>query len=322
MRICKSLPSLTKNTACRVSSGQVKVEDSVDDEACELVNGVELSIGEGDDSINAYLLKAVKNNNGTGILLLSDVFGFEDHPQGTLHIALPAMVTNLFRGNPWVKDQPKIMFQQWLATQDRQRVARDIDMSVKWLVDEFIAAGVTEKLGVIGFALEAGRVIDVLAQDQGAHFGTGVSFYGTRINPSAAANVKVPVLFISGDEDPLCPVNLLKDIEKSIGRGSRLVIFEGRGHGLLTGQNLPKMMKTQTGVCGPEKLVAGRFGCHFQFFIGNLIVMKVICQYHIFIIFHVAFIQGTIDEEPFDVTSETLLHPRSEAHSIEEFLFW
>lgn len=34
---------------------------------------------------------------------------------------------------------------------------------------------------------------------------------------------------------------------------------------------------------------------------GILIVMKVICQYHIFIIFHVAFIQGTIDEEPFDV---------------------
>lgn len=130
-----------------------------------------------------------------------------------------------------MKDQPKIMFQQWLATQDPQRVARDIDMSVKWLVDEFIAAGVTEKLGVIGFCFGGGRVIDVLAQDQGAHFGTGVSFYGTRINPSAAANVKVPVLFISGDDDPLCPVNLLRDIEKSIGRGSRLVIFEGRGHG-------------------------------------------------------------------------------------------
>ncbi|XP_034675083.1 carboxymethylenebutenolidase homolog [Vitis riparia] len=235
-RICKSLPSLTKNTACRVSSGQVKVEDSVDDEACELVNGVELSIGEGDDSINAYLLKAVKNNNGTGILLLSDVFGFEDSSTRDFAYRVACngynvLVPDLFRGNPWVKDQPKIMFQQWLATQDPQRVARDIDMSVKWLVDEFIAAGVTEKLGVIGFCFGGGRVIDVLAQDQGAHFGTGVSFYGTRINPSAAANVKVPVLFISGDDDPLCPVNLLKDIEKSIGRGSRLVIFEGRGHG-------------------------------------------------------------------------------------------
>lgn len=48
------------------------------DEACELVNGIELSIGEGDDLISAYLFKAVKNNNGTGILLLSDIYGLED----------------------------------------------------------------------------------------------------------------------------------------------------------------------------------------------------------------------------------------------------
>ena len=49
-----------------------------DDEACELVSGSDLVIGEGDDSVRAYLFRAVKNNNGTGILLLSDVFGFED----------------------------------------------------------------------------------------------------------------------------------------------------------------------------------------------------------------------------------------------------
>ncbi|KAF2297319.1 hypothetical protein GH714_021341 [Hevea brasiliensis] len=55
-----------------------KVEEDINDEACELVNGVELSIGKGADTISAYLFKAVKNNNGTGILLLSDVFGFED----------------------------------------------------------------------------------------------------------------------------------------------------------------------------------------------------------------------------------------------------
>lgn len=56
----------------------MKVEDSLNDEACELVNGLELSIGEGVDTINACLFTAVKNNNGTGILLLSDIFGFED----------------------------------------------------------------------------------------------------------------------------------------------------------------------------------------------------------------------------------------------------
>lgn len=74
----RSSLSFIKATACRVSCSQVKVEDSINDEACELVNGVALSIGEGVDTIDAYLFKAVKNNNGTGIMLLSDVFGFED----------------------------------------------------------------------------------------------------------------------------------------------------------------------------------------------------------------------------------------------------
>ena len=72
------LRSCRGNTACRASSSLLKIEDDIDDEACELVSGLEISIGEGDDSINAYLLKAMKNNNGTGILLLSDIFGFED----------------------------------------------------------------------------------------------------------------------------------------------------------------------------------------------------------------------------------------------------
>lgn len=54
------------------------MEDDINDEACELVSGVEISVGDGVDSIRAYLCTAVKNNNETGILLLSDVFGFED----------------------------------------------------------------------------------------------------------------------------------------------------------------------------------------------------------------------------------------------------
>lgn len=54
------------------------MEEDINDEACELVSGIELSVGEGVDSINAHLFKAVKNNNGSGILLLSDIFGFED----------------------------------------------------------------------------------------------------------------------------------------------------------------------------------------------------------------------------------------------------
>lgn len=70
--------SFVKHTGCKVFCSKVKIEDNLNEEACELVNGVEVSLGEGTDSIDAYLCTAVKNNNGTGILLLSDIFGFED----------------------------------------------------------------------------------------------------------------------------------------------------------------------------------------------------------------------------------------------------
>ncbi|POO00170.1 Dienelactone hydrolase [Trema orientale] len=110
--------------------------------------------------------KAVKNNHGTGILLLSDVFGFEDS------------------------------------------LSRDFAYP--------FACRIFKKPGLIGFCFGGGIVIEVLARDQGAYFGVGVSFYGTRNYPSLASNVKAPVLFISGDNDPLCPVSLLKNVEKRI----------------------------------------------------------------------------------------------------------
>lgn len=67
-----------KTNKFEVSCSQVEVEESLSDEACELVNGTELIIGEGDESISAHLFQAVKNNNATGILLLSDIYGFEE----------------------------------------------------------------------------------------------------------------------------------------------------------------------------------------------------------------------------------------------------
>lgn len=63
----------------RCSQADVASSTVDDDEACELVRGTDVVIGQGDDeSVRAYLLEAVKNNNGTCVLLLSDVMGFED----------------------------------------------------------------------------------------------------------------------------------------------------------------------------------------------------------------------------------------------------
>ncbi|KAL8110183.1 hypothetical protein AgCh_026048 [Apium graveolens] len=228
--------SFVKNTGCKVFCNKVKIEDTLNDEACELVNGLELSLGDGVDSINAYLCTAVKNNNGTGILLLSDILGFEDSSTRDFAYRVACngynvLVPDLFRGDPWEKGRPQSSFEEWLASQSPERVAKDIDTSIKWMVDEFVAAGISKKLGVLGFSFGGGRVLDVLARDKDACFGIGVSFYGSRIEPGVAASVKVPVLFIAGDNDELCPVSGLQEIEKNLAEGSKVVIYKGRGHG-------------------------------------------------------------------------------------------
>ncbi|XP_073104359.1 uncharacterized protein [Elaeis guineensis] len=214
---------------------QVKLKDDVDDETCELVNGVELIIGEDEDSVHAYLLKAVKNNNGTGVLLLSDVMGFEDpltrdFAYRVACIGYNVLIPDLFRGNPWKKDQPITDFQHWLSRQSPKRVAKDISLSAKWMTDEFVAAGISKKLGIIGFCFGGGHLVETLARDEQAYFGTGVCFYGTNINPSLSSSIKVPVLFICGDNDPLCPISSQQEMEKNT-RGSKLKIYSGRGHG-------------------------------------------------------------------------------------------
>ncbi|CAN1293887.1 Carboxymethylenebutenolidase homolog [Linum perenne] len=101
--------------------------------------------------------------------------------------------------------------------------------------DEFLAAGISKKLGLIGFCYGGGRVVEVLSKDQGNCFGIGISFYGTRIDTSLVRKLNVPVLFISGDSDPLCSLSVLKEIESNIGdySKSKVVIFEGRGHGFV-----------------------------------------------------------------------------------------
>ncbi|KAL3026534.1 hypothetical protein AAZX31_04G236400 [Glycine max] len=208
----------------KISCSLLNVEGGIDDEACELVSGVELSLVEGSQKCN-----------GTGQLLLSDVFGFEDSFTRDIAYRVACngyniLVPDLFRGCPWTKDQPDV-FEQWIARQNPERIAEDITRWTKWLVDEFMAVGISKKLGIIGFCFGGGQVLKVLAKDQGACFGTGISFCGTRMDPLAASDIKAPVLFILGDNDPLCKVSEIENVQKKIRRGSKVVIFPGRGHG-------------------------------------------------------------------------------------------
>uniref|UniRef100_A0A0D3G7Z2 Carboxymethylenebutenolidase homolog n=1 Tax=Oryza barthii TaxID=65489 RepID=A0A0D3G7Z2_9ORYZ len=224
----------------RRRSGRTEVASVDDDEACELVSGADLVIGgdvdEG-DGVRAYLLKAVKNNNGTGVLLLSDVFGFEDSATRDFAYRVAChgynvLVPDLFRGSPWKKTE-KDGFDAWLAGHAPERVSGDIDACTNWLVDEFTAAGVSRKLGIIGFCYGGGRLVETLARDGGGGGGgysAGVCFYGSRMDASLAPRLAAPVLFVCGDGDPLCGVETVRALEARA-RGARAAVYAGRGHG-------------------------------------------------------------------------------------------
>ncbi|KAK9734189.1 hypothetical protein RND81_04G121400 [Saponaria officinalis] len=221
-----------------VGCSKVEVKEELDIEACELVNGSELTIGQGSDRINALFFSAVKNNNGVGILLLSDIFGLEDSYNRDFAYRVACngynvLVPDLFRGDPWSRDRSETLLDPWLAKHEPERVANDIATSTKWMVDEFKAAGSNKKLGLIGFCYGGARILEVLATDKKSTFGTGVSFYGYRMDMSAARNVKVPVLLITGSNDPYCPVKDVEEIGNVLESESRVVVFEGRGHGFV-----------------------------------------------------------------------------------------
>ncbi|KQK06102.1 carboxymethylenebutenolidase homolog isoform X1 [Brachypodium distachyon] len=207
-----------------------------DDEACELVRGTDLVIGQGDDeSVRAYLLEAVKNNNGTCVLLLSDIFGFEDSATRDFAYRVAChgynvLVPDLFRGDPWKKSLPMDGLEAWLGTQAPERVAGDIETCRKWLVEEFLAAAESKKLGVVGFCYGGGRLVETLARDaDSCFFSAGVCFYGSRMDASLGPRIAAPVLFVCGDGDPLCPVETVRELER--GAGCRAVVYAGRGHG-------------------------------------------------------------------------------------------
>ncbi|CAL5415566.1 unnamed protein product [Camellia sinensis] len=98
----------------------------------------------------------------------------------------------------------------------------------KWMMDEFVAAGISKKLGIIGFCFGGGQLIDALTQDGGACFGIGGSFYATRIDPSVVANIKVPVLFIVGDNDPSCLEHSVAAFTRVLDEASVVLLFRDK----------------------------------------------------------------------------------------------
>ena len=82
-------------------------------------------------------------------------------------------------------------------------------------------------------------MIEALARDgqraSGHLFSTAVFFYGTRFDPALASSIKAPLLLVTGDADPLCPMEVVQNVARKAGKqGKKDVVtrvYAGRAHG-------------------------------------------------------------------------------------------
>jgi carboxymethylenebutenolidase len=215
-----------------------------DDDVCELVSGfdVEISGDAEDEGFSGYFIKALKNNNGAGVLLLSDVYGYEssgirDFVYRLACVGYNVLIPDLFRGDPWGEMFPPTGedYENWRKQHTPERIAKDIDVSTAYLKellegDEESSSGEPPKYAIVGFCIGGGQTIQTVARQSPTIFAAAVSFYGTRIEPdSLAPSIKVPLLLITGDSDPASPVNVVKEFESRV-PGSKAIVYPGRRH--------------------------------------------------------------------------------------------
>lgn len=144
----------------------------------------EVSIPTSDNStISAYL--ATPNLTPApkaGVVLLSDINGFETPDTRKVadllaSHALPTIVPDLFRGNPWPCQPPDDTYETWRQSHPEERVHADIASAVSAMRQR----GFAHPLGLIGFCFGGGRLMhEISLAESGINPTAVAAFYPTR----------------------------------------------------------------------------------------------------------------------------------------------
>lgn len=227
-----------------MTSVQLEEDGEAAIEECEVVLGKEVVLGEGEDAYRVHLVQPVKNSNGSGVLLLTDILGFanadtRDFAYRLACFGYSVLIPDLFRDAPWEEGRSKEEYEGWRDSHPPERIASDVETASKYLVNSVLSEKSLPgkgRIALLGFCFGGGRVIEALARDgdSGAErwYSTGLFFYGTRFDVSLAKKIRVPLLLVAGDSDELCSTSAVNAVAKEV-TGSVVKIYANRGHGFV-----------------------------------------------------------------------------------------
>lgn len=203
----------------------------------------EVRFPSGPDTIRGVLRRA-SGAPAPGIVLIPDVRGVSElYVEVAAKLAAAGFHTLVLdpysrEGAPDLADM--VAVQAWIDALPDERVLGDVAAAAAFLGDRPEVQ--TSKLGVVGFCL--GGQYAFMAACRPTGFGACVGFYGmlrhARTAPQkaappleVAAAVRCPVLGLFGAEDPLIPLDDVREFERRLraaGAAIEVRIFEGAGH--------------------------------------------------------------------------------------------
>ncbi|GFQ01275.1 endo-1 3 [Phtheirospermum japonicum] len=173
------------------------------------------------------------------VILASDVFGFEIPHLRQIADKVGAagiytLVPDFFKGDPFVSDDPKKPFNDWIK---KHLPEKGID-DAKPLIEALKSKGIT-KIGAAGFCW-GGKVTVDLAKISDVQ--AVVLLHPTGVTVQDIQGVNVPTAILGGQNDALVSPNLLRQFELALEAkrpkvDSLLKIFPGAEHGWTTRYN-------------------------------------------------------------------------------------
>jgi len=189
------------------------------------------------ESFQSYLTLPEKNERKVGIIVITDIFGFQlpnTRKVGDLlaNNGYAALIPDLFDGDIWLETSDWSKFGEWRVKHPQVASYDRILHCVEYLKQHH---GV-QKLGVIGFCWGGGAVQGLVSNFN--VFSAGVAFYGIAEQKEGYKNVfepQAPILFIFGGADQAIPKERIDALENGLKEHAKVPfnvkVYPGQPHG-------------------------------------------------------------------------------------------
>ena len=195
-----------------------------------LVSGVVTYPGPEEQELMGYLVYEDNGEPKPTVIVIQEWWGLNDHIRDVANRfaaeGFVALAPDLYNGV--VTTEPDEARKQAMELGMRDAVG-EIQQAIVYLQAQDFVTG---KVGVIGFCMGGGLVLQTAANDSTGAVGAAIPFYGTPLNESEARQVSVPVLSFLGTADriPASGYEAMHAIFDEDGLPNEFVLYDGAQH--------------------------------------------------------------------------------------------